>query len=309
MIKKYKNYTVCIIFLLLISFFNNASYSASKDAGTVAAVFLRLGVGARAIGMGNTFTAIADGINATYGNPAGVINLRVPEANLMHNKWLADISYGYAGYAQPLTDKSALAASMIYVDYGSIEGRDISGYRISDPTAKDRAFAITYGRKLNDKVITGMNVKYISEKYERESASGFTMDLGLLYTPRIEKVLFGLSVQNIGKSIKFVTDKFKPPLTCRFGISHKFYQDKLVAGIDFVKARDTNLDLSTGIEWKFNNTVAVRSGYTTESDIGNGFSAGIGFYLSRFVIDYAFSPFGELGDTHRFSLTYKFPER
>ncbi|MBP7651902.1 PorV/PorQ family protein [Candidatus Dependentiae bacterium] len=301
---------IVLILILLTILFPVSVYcrGVQYNAGTVGAIFLRLGVGARAIGMGNTFTAIADGINATYGNPAGVINLRVPEANLMHNKWLADINYGYIGYAQPLTDKSALAGSLIYVDYGEIEGYNASGYRISNPEASDKAFALTYGRKLSEKVITGLNFKYIDEKYEYESASGYIFDFGILYTPNIEKLMFGFAAQNLGKSIKFVQESFKPPQTFRFGMSYIFYQDKLVTGIDIVKARDTDWSFSTGVEWKFHKMLALRCGYTSESDIGDGVSAGLGFYVSRFVLDYAFSPFGSLGDTHRLSLTYKFPE-
>ena len=296
-----------IISLILIPVI---AYSRGVDynAGTVGAIFLRLGVGARAIGMGNTFTAIADGINATYGNPAGVINLRVPEANLMHNKWLADINYGYLGYAQPLTDKSAIAGSLIYVDYGEIEGRDVNSIKISDPEASDKAIALTYGRKISDKIISGINFKYINEKYEDESASGYVFDFGVLYTPNVEKLMFGFSAQNFGKSIKFVKEKFKPPQTFRFGMSYIFYQDKLITGIDIVKARDTDWSFSSGVEWKFNKMFALRCGYTSENDIGDGVSGGIGFYISRFVLDYAFSPYGSLGDTHRLSLTYKFPE-
>jgi len=302
------------IFILIFIFcFLNANVSFAKgvqlNAGTVGAVFLRLGVGARAIGMGNTFTAIADGINATYGNPAGVINLRVPEANLMHNKWLADISYGYFGYAQPLTDKSAIAGSIIYVDYGSFEGYDKNGYKISDPTARDQAIALTYGRRITEKLIIGANTKIINERYENEKANGMSFDAGFLYRPEIENLTVGFAVQNLGKSIAFVKDKFKLPLTYRFGICYTSYQEKLITGFDILKARDTDWSFSAGVEWKFYKTLALRAGYNSENDIGDGWSGGLGFYISKFVIDYAYSPFGALGDTHRYSLTYKFPER
>lgn len=297
-----------LILLFIIFLINNILFSASveKNAGTTGAVFLRLGVGVRAIGMGGVFTAIPDGINSTYGNPAGVINLQKHEINLMHSEWFSDIKYNYAGYAQPLTDKTAIAGSIIYVDYGSFEGRGSTGERITDPTASDQAFSLTFGGKFKEIFLLGANIKYVKEKLAEYTADAYSLDLGIVYYSEIENLIYGFAVQNIGTKIDFVNESFSLPLTFRSGVSYYALQNKLILAVDFVKARDTKFYYSSGIELNLKKFLSLRTGYTSEKDIGRGYSLGLGVNYQYFNIDYAYSPYGELGDTHRMSLTIKF---
>ena len=41
-------------------------------------------------------------------------------------------------------------------------------------------------------------------------------------------------------------------------------------------------------------------------DMGSGLTAGFGFRISSLNVDYAFVPYGDLGNAHRFSLSYNF---
>ena len=49
--------------------------------------FLKIGVGAKAIGMGESQVADADDLYAIYWNPAGLAQLQRPQLGLMHNEW------------------------------------------------------------------------------------------------------------------------------------------------------------------------------------------------------------------------------
>ncbi len=72
------------------------------SAETYTADFLTFGTGARPLGMGNAFTAIADEASTTYYNPAGIAQLTHHEFNFMHAT-LADLaSYNVASYIYPL---------------------------------------------------------------------------------------------------------------------------------------------------------------------------------------------------------------
>ena len=55
-----------------------------SDSGTTTAQFLKLGVGARAIGMGEAYSAIADDPTAIYWNPAGLAAVSEHSVSLMH---------------------------------------------------------------------------------------------------------------------------------------------------------------------------------------------------------------------------------
>src|SRR5688572_31184123 len=77
--------------------------------------FLNIGVGGRALGMGNVQSAIADDATAGFWNPAGLLQLRQKHnVALMHSELFAGIvKNDYASYAAPLDTVSAFAVSII----------------------------------------------------------------------------------------------------------------------------------------------------------------------------------------------------
>ena len=74
-----------------------------------------------------------------------------------------------------------------------------------------------------------------------------------------------------------------------------------------IKAKDNKeMKAAVGLNCKIINKVNLRVGdkfnYDTED-----FSAGVGFNLGKFIIDYAYVPFkSEINDVHMFGISYKF---
>ena len=77
-------------------------------ARPAAASFEDLGAGARAPGMGNAFTALADDVYAIYYNPAGLAQLERPQFSTAYSRFYmglsdgSDLSIMQLAYAQPL---------------------------------------------------------------------------------------------------------------------------------------------------------------------------------------------------------------
>lgn len=153
--------------------------------------FLNLGVGARAMGMGNTQVSIADDVTSGYWNPAGLTGItRKYEISLMHASYFAGIAnYDYIGFATPIDSLSHIGASIIrfavddipdtrylYDANGAINYNNIRFF-----TAADYAFLISYARifpKLKNLSIGG-NIKVIHRKVgEFANAWGFGLDFG-----------------------------------------------------------------------------------------------------------------------------------
>src|SRR5689334_13804699 len=78
-----------------------ASYGGA-DGGTTGANILNIGVGARAIGMGEAFTAVSDDVSSLYWNPAGLALLNQSQGAFMYNQSLKDLAYSNAAVATPL---------------------------------------------------------------------------------------------------------------------------------------------------------------------------------------------------------------
>src|SRR2546430_2636817 len=77
-----------------------------------AAHFLKLGVGPRAIAMGEAQVGLADDVYATYWNPAGLTQLTLPEAGFMYNQHFQGINEQYVACAFPSQRLGTLAGSL-----------------------------------------------------------------------------------------------------------------------------------------------------------------------------------------------------
>ena len=77
--------------------------------------FLNIGVGARALGMSNSFIASADDVYAGYWNPAGLVDIEDEfQGAVMHSEYFAGIAkYDYIGIAKSIDDKSSVGFSVI----------------------------------------------------------------------------------------------------------------------------------------------------------------------------------------------------
>jgi len=102
---------VLILGLLPGPLFGQSFSSAAK--GTTAADFLQLGVGGRAMGLGGAYTAVADGADALYWNPAGLTAVEKQAVTVMHAAYLQSSFYDYAAYAQNLGEDGAFGAGLL----------------------------------------------------------------------------------------------------------------------------------------------------------------------------------------------------
>jgi long-chain fatty acid transport protein len=124
--------------------------------------FSILGAGARAMGMGGAFTAIADDATAASWNPAGLAQLTKPEASLVYDTYTSDVSFkdqgqdvfaaGYSFQYEDQNDKADLDykalsfASFLYPF--EVAGRNLvtqfSYSRVSNFPDVDNSFTYHY---------------------------------------------------------------------------------------------------------------------------------------------------------------------
>jgi hypothetical protein len=112
------------------------------------------------------------------------------------------------------------------------------------------------------------------------------------------------------KSEVFTGEKQSLPSTYMIGVTKKlaFNGDTLLVTSDIVK--DYRIRANAGVEYKLSNLITLRAGRKLGYDADN-FALGLGINykataLDYFQLDYAFSPVGELGNSHIFSLITKF---
>lgn len=155
--------------------------------------FLKIGVGARALGMSNAFVATADDVTAGYWNPAGLAHLESDfQVSLMHSEYFAGIAnYDYGAFATKIDSVSTIGFSLIRFGVDDIPNTtqliDANGNldfnRVTSFSVADYAGLISYARKSKiDGLSFGGNVKIIRRIIgDFSQAWGFGFDLGAQY--------------------------------------------------------------------------------------------------------------------------------
>jgi len=265
--------------------------------GTTATSFLKIGVGARATAMGEAFTALADDGTAFYWNPAGLAQIEKIEVSTMYNMHFQAINQGYISLASPLLE-GVIGLGINYVDMGQIEGRDEYGNPTGNFGASDIHLFGGYANKLKN-ICWGLTAGWLQDKIKQDKKSSFLGSIGLLYS--LNKYLtLGVVAQNIGSRLG--SDPL--PLTFKIGAASKL--KALTFALDIAKPQDNEIYYCLGAEWWLGNVLALRVGYKTNQDIGQGLTAGLGYKFGRICLDYAYVPYGDLGNTHRISLGIRF---
>src|SRR5512146_2945577 len=83
----------------------------AQRAGTASMEFLKIGVGARASGMGESFVAMANDASALFWNPAGIAQFKDNEVIAAHANWLVDIKHDFAGAVYHISSEDAIGLS------------------------------------------------------------------------------------------------------------------------------------------------------------------------------------------------------
>lgn len=259
--------------------------------------FLRTGVGARAYGLGNAYTALAGDASAGFFNPAGLSRI---------NKWSFSSMLSADMFADRNFNYLALAGSFKWGSVGaSWINAGITDVEHSDGSTEDymdNYFLLSYANCAKA-FHWGMNLVIANNKVSEETGVGgdvgFQIDLH-------DDARLGLMAQSLG--LKVGEDKV--PYNIRLGLAVTPGQ---LSGFTFpVEIQKTQgvdeIAFRIGGEYlhKFENTdyaAALRGGV----DDG-AFAIGAGLYFRQFGFDYAYVTDKEdfMGENHRFSLTGNF---
>jgi tetratricopeptide (TPR) repeat protein len=267
----------------------------------------------------------------------------------MQNQWVADIGYQFVGFGIPLRKTTiktvirkvgkkryrrklppvvhsygTLGISAYYLSAGKIPGfygqetpgsAGTSNEQEYIPT--DMAGVISYGRQIygsisrryGARLYVGMNIKYISKTLTDEyAASTVAGDLALLYQPPGGKFGIGFNAQNSGTGLAFDQEVSPLPADMKAGVSYasEFLDNDFIFAVDYHNAAQA---VCVGTEYNFWDLITLRFGYKASGHLDGGLRAGMGIGTRSLRFDYAYTPFGVLGETHRVSLNFRFGER
>ena len=259
--------------------------------------FLRTGVGARAYGLGNAYTALASDATAGFFNPAGLSRI---------NKWSFSSMLSADMFADRNFNYLALAGAFKWGSLGaSWINAGVTDVKLTNGTTTDymdNYFLLSYA---NCAKAFHWGVNLVVANGKAADATGVGGDVGFQIDLH-DDARIGLMAQSLG--LKVGEDNV--PYNLRLGLA---VTPGALSGFTFpVEIQKTQgvdaIVFRIGGEYlhKFENAnyaAALRGGV----DDG-AFSIGAGLYFRQFGFDYAYVTDQQdfLGENHRFSLTGNF---
>jgi hypothetical protein len=286
------------------------AFAATQRSGSA---FLRLDSASRPAAMGSAYTAVSGDVDGLAYNPAGLAALKGKQASFSHAEWLVGSRYEHLAYGQS-TALGTFSLSAIRLGYGDIEGRDASRQPTGNFSAYDAAYTLGYANRIASGLGLGGAVKIIDRKIASDHASSYAVDIGLLGRVPGKPFWLGASVLNIGPGTRFIEQTDPLPLTFALGAAYKPSRTmKLTVDLKD-EPTDQTITAMTGMEYKPVSYFSLRTGYqmpfsdqeNTKTWDLNNLRGGAGIQIAGVGLDYAVAPFGELGVTHRFTLSIKF---
>lgn len=315
-----------------------AALAALLAAAPARAAFDDNGAGARAPGLGDAFTALADDVYAIHYNPAGLSQLERPQFAAAYSKL-------YAG----LSDGSDIGSSQLMYAHPLTRGRKgtlgVSWERFSlSGLYNEQSLTAAYGRQVTGgdqgaKLSLGASAKYLMRSFTRSaeaanSCSGLNcsggadpvlsgstskgvpdLDFGLLYRfPR--RLQAGLMLQHVlTPNVAFAgTDKLDRALNA--GLAYKSLWMSLVGELKLHKTGDGTLakDMIFAAERYFptldRGQFGVRGSLGLGSDDWKQLTMGASYRVNKIQVDYAYIlPVGGVqgqSGSHRVGMSFHF---
>jgi len=325
---------------LLIGWLSVSSGFAQENKKLAQTSFQFLSVisDARAAAMAEAMTSLQIGSSALFFNPAGMANMtNFVDLTASTNQWIADITHNTFSLAlSPARGKyGVFGFSLQSVDYGEFYGTRVDkttdlGYVDTDIfELTSLAVGVGYAKQLTDRFSVGGQVRWVRQDLGESvipeistelDTSAVTVsndltplafDFGTQFWTGFKSLVFGMSVRNFSKEIKYVEEGFQLPLVFNLGISMNLMDfmeatplnQSLYFSIDASHFRSHPEQIKFGFDYQVLNALSLRSGYITNND-ESGFSFGIGVSYFGLTFDYSYTPFGVFDKVQRMTARF-----
>ncbi|MCF7805917.1 MAG: PorV/PorQ family protein [Candidatus Marinimicrobia bacterium] len=341
---KFIRYILILIISISLGTFTVAQENVApgvgmKKLGQSSMNFLQVSVSPRASAMGEAYTAIGKGAESIFYNPAGLPEMESRfELYATTTQWVADINYMAGVAAWNMGNAGVIGVSFLTVDYGddniwtglAESPSDEKGYVEYGTINNIGAYAmgISYGRSITNKFTLGGNLRFVGQQLgesyletglEKNDETQISYDMGVKFYPGYESFRFGMFIRNFGPSIQYEEITSQLPQVFSIAVAMDMLDvfmpsitetNNLLVSTEFVHPINYTERTKVGVEYNYNNILALRGGYKFNTDV-EGFSGGIGVTTPSIAgntieVGYSYSVLDIFDGINRFSLKVVF---
>ena len=311
---------------LIPLFFLILAVSPASFAGVDAMPHLRLGAGARSIGLGGAFTAIADDATATVWNPAGLGSAPDLSLNFSTQRLDLDRSHNFIALTKALGSAGSIGLAVTNAGVSGIPQYDSKENYGGEFDYSANAYSLSYGIGIGNFSV-GLTGRMLADNFGLdtvENQSGFGgVDVGLMGhalhidvgEEKVPTFHYGVVAKYLGASIG---DDIVP-MVVNVGLAYNLYMGNVVTFAADLEQEFVNLDQSAtslrlGAEYTIvtykSTALSIRGGAKASRDTQSLFG-GFGVNIGGLQVDYAIqdgmaSEINGVGSTHFASLSYRF---
>ena len=290
---------------LFLAFTTSTVLSQGTSTGSTQ---LKIPLDARSAALGEANIADAGQLSSWLINPANLYSQGNLTLSLTHAQWIQDIQGEFLSLQIP-TSSGTIGMGVSTNSVPGIEIRDIPGPALGTFDARFATLQLGYAASPIENVSFGVSAKYLYQKLYADDATGFGVDLGLLYHAPIAGLQAGVAVTNAGSLEQFRKERSDLPTFFRAGLAYAFTIDDfgLLGNAGFANnIQQSETHVLGSLETTYKNIVSLRLGYASGYD-SRGLTAGLGLRYENLQFNYAFVPFSlGLGDAHLFTLAFQF---
>ena len=272
-------------------------------AGQAGATELLLNPWAKSSGWGSVNTGSVRGVEAIFGNVAGVAFTKKTEVAFAHSIWLkgSEMSINTLGLTQKVGEGSVMGLSLMSFSFGDIPITTVDQPEggLGDFSPQFLNLSLCYAKAFSNSISGGLNVKVVSESISNVNATGVALDAGIQYVTGFnadrDNFKVGITLKNVGTPMKFGGDGlstrvlisnnstptyeytveqrangFEMPSLLNIGLAYdaKLAKDhRLTIGLGFTSNSFTQDNYQGGLEYSFKEYFMLRAGYVYEEDI------------------------------------------
>lgn len=300
-------------------------------AGTSGFQFLKIPTDPRGAALGQTVVANAFDASALFWNPALAAHTEGLQIGLNHAAYFSDVNIEFLAMTYHLAGPDiTLGASVQTLDSGEMNvTTEFQPFGTGETfRLSDLAAGLTLSQRLTDLFSYGITTKYIRESVAGIDNTTLVFDIGIFYRIGTTGAQMAVSVRNfgfdgrpngaiertvIGENSVVSESKFEsvtPPTTFMMGLTYNLFHDDarndLLFSAQLNNPNDNVENWNIGVEYTWNQTLVLRSGYRFGIEEYSTPSVGVGLHIPYFGpdlrFDYSFNKLDRLGSIHRVGL-------